>query len=83
VANRLSKYYSVLLLEAGKVKAWQVFQFSIDAHASFEYELGGEPNPLQLIPGFGVFLINYPQTDWMHRSVPQKTSTLNSVNQVN
>ncbi|ODM90311.1 Glucose dehydrogenase [FAD, quinone] [Orchesella cincta] len=58
VANRLSKKYRVLLLEAG-----------------------GEPNPLQYIPGFGVFFVNYPETDWMHKTVPQKYASLNSVNQ--
>ncbi|ODM92831.1 Glucose dehydrogenase [FAD, quinone] [Orchesella cincta] len=45
VANRLSKKYRVLLLEAG-----------------------GEPNPLQYIPGFGVFFINYAETDWMYKT---------------
>lgn len=59
VANRLSKKYTVLVLEAG-----------------------GDANPLQFIPGFGVFFVNYPETDWMHRTVPQKYASLNSVNQV-
>lgn len=59
MANRLSRYYNVLLLEAG-----------------------GEPHPLQSIPGFSVFLIRYPEVDWGHLSVPQKYASLNSVNQV-
>lgn len=59
VANRLSKEYNVLLLEAA-----------------------GEPNPLQFIPGFGFFLINSPQTDWMYKTKSQTKSCLNSVNQV-
>jgi len=59
VANRLSRYYKVLLLEAG-----------------------GEPHPLQSIPGFSVFLVNYPETDWRHLSVPQRQGSLNSINQV-
>lgn len=59
LANRLSRHYTVLLLEAG-----------------------GEPNPLQFIPGFGLFLIGYPELDWQHRSVPQRFASLNSINQV-
>jgi len=59
VANRLSRFYNVLLLEAG-----------------------GEPHPLQSIPGFSVFLINYPEVDWSHISVPQRHASLNSVHQV-
>jgi len=41
VANRLSRHYNVLLLEAG-----------------------GEPNPLQFIPGFGTGLIARSGVDW-------------------
>ncbi len=60
VANRLSKKYTVLVLDAG-----------------------GEPNPLQYIPAFGLLFVNYPETDWMYKTVPQKYASLNSVNQVN
>jgi len=42
VANRLSRHYNVLLLEAG-----------------------GEPNPMQFVPGFAFFMLNYPEVDWM------------------
>lgn len=45
-------------------------------------EAGGDMNPLQFIPGFGLFLINYPETDWMYRSVPQTKASLNSIKQV-
>ncbi|ODN03624.1 Oxygen-dependent choline dehydrogenase [Orchesella cincta] len=58
LANRLSRNYNVLLLEAG-----------------------GEPNPLQFIPGFGLFLINYPEIDWQHLTVPQRFASLNSISQ--
>ncbi|CAL8094312.1 unnamed protein product [Orchesella dallaii] len=44
-------------------------------------EAGGDPNPLQMIPRFGLFLINYQETDWMHKTVPQKFASLNSINQ--
>lgn len=45
-------------------------------------EAGGDPNPMQYIPAFAFFLLNYPETDWMHRSVPQKYASLNSINAV-
>ncbi|ODN03058.1 Glucose dehydrogenase [FAD, quinone] [Orchesella cincta] len=38
-------------------------------------EAGGEPHPLHLIPLFALFLINYEEIDWQHKSVPQKHST--------
>ncbi|XP_021953171.2 glucose dehydrogenase [FAD, quinone] [Folsomia candida] len=44
-------------------------------------EAGGEPNPLQYIPGFAVFLTNKAPIDWQHKSVPQKFGSLNSINQ--
>lgn len=59
VANRLSQYYSVLLLEAG-----------------------GDPNPFCSVPGLALFMPNYPEVDWMHRSVPQKRAFGNSLKRV-
>src|SRR5258705_22439 len=38
-------------------------------------EAGGEPHPLHLIPAFSSFLLNYPEVDWQHKTVPQKHST--------
>lgn len=59
VANRLSRDYNVLLLEAG-----------------------GDPHPLQFVPGVGQFVYGFPDIDWMHRSVPQRFASLNSINNV-
>lgn len=46
-------------------------------------EFGGEPHPLHLLPAFSLFLLNYPQIDWQHRTVPQKYSTFAQNRQVN
>jgi choline dehydrogenase-like flavoprotein len=51
VADRLSKNYKVLLLEAG-----------------------GEPSFLNSVPGLAMDLLNYPQTDWCYKTVPQKNA---------
>ncbi len=45
-------------------------------------EAGGDPHPLQFIPGVGQFVYAFPEVDWMHGSVPQKFASLNSVNNV-
>jgi choline dehydrogenase len=58
VANRLSEFYSVLLIENG-----------------------GMSNPLSLIPALSMSLRNHPQTDWRHKTTPQSSACLNSINQ--
>lgn len=45
-------------------------------------EAGGEPVPFQCIPMMSLFMLNYPEIDWMHRTVPQKRSCFGSVNNV-
>lgn len=42
-------------------------------------EAGGEPHPFQIVPGLLMGMINYPETDWMFRSVPQTKASLNSI----
>ncbi|CAG7820916.1 unnamed protein product [Allacma fusca] len=39
-------------------------------------EAGGEPHPLQVIPGFAPTIINYKEVDWQHHSVPQNGACL-------
>lgn len=36
--------------------------------------------PFQYVPQANVVLLNFPETDWMHRTVTQKRGSLNSVN---
>lgn len=35
-------------------------------------EAGGDPSFLNSVPGISADLIGYPETDWMHMTVPQK-----------
>lgn len=37
-------------------------------------EAGGEINDFQLIPAMSLLMLNYPEIDWMHKTVPQKHS---------
>lgn len=46
-------------------------------------EAGGEPHPLHMIPAFSGFLLNYPEVDWMHKTVPQKHSSYAMNHRVN
>ncbi|ODN03622.1 Glucose dehydrogenase [FAD, quinone] [Orchesella cincta] len=43
-------------------------------------EAGSDPHPLQYIPGIGQFIYGFPEVDWLHKTVPQKFASLNSVN---
>jgi choline dehydrogenase-like flavoprotein len=45
-------------------------------------ERGGEPNPLQSVPGVESLLSNNPQTDYAYRTVPQNNSCLAMERQV-
>jgi len=45
-------------------------------------EAGGEQQPGQYIPANSLILLNKPQTDWSHYTVPQTKACLASVNQV-
>ncbi|CAL8094303.1 unnamed protein product [Orchesella dallaii] len=44
-------------------------------------EQGGDPSPIQFIPGFSQFLFNFPEIDFSYRSVPQKFASQGCVNQ--
>ncbi|ODN03623.1 Glucose dehydrogenase [FAD, quinone] [Orchesella cincta] len=44
-------------------------------------EQGGDPNPIQFIPAFGQFLLNFPETDFSYRAVPQKYASQGCNNQ--
>ncbi|ODM98750.1 Oxygen-dependent choline dehydrogenase [Orchesella cincta] len=37
-------------------------------------EAGGRINPLQVIPALSLLMLNYPEIDWKHKTVPQKYS---------
>lgn len=37
-------------------------------------EAGGEMNDFQLIPAMSLLMLNYPEIDWRHKTVPQKHS---------
>jgi choline dehydrogenase len=37
-------------------------------------EAGGDPSPLNHIPGIAIDLVGYKNTDWMFRTVPQKNA---------
>ena len=45
-------------------------------------EAGGNPFPATRLPAAALGVVNYPEIDWMHRTVPQKGACLALNNQV-
>ena len=45
-------------------------------------EAGGDPLYLNRVPGLALDLLHLPQTDWLHKTVPQKNALLSCENQV-
>jgi choline dehydrogenase-like flavoprotein len=43
-----------------------------EKHKVLLLEAGGGLNPFQAIPAMSLLMLNYPQIDWKHKTVPQK-----------
>jgi len=41
-------------------------------------EAGGEPHPLQFIPGLSNYMVKHPSVDWMQATVAQSKSHFSS-----
>jgi choline dehydrogenase-like flavoprotein len=66
--------FSIFLI-VGAGTAGCVLANRLSAHYSvLLLEAGGEPNPLQFVPGLARHLVNHPQVDWMYKTVAQRKS---------
>lgn len=53
---------------AGSVAAYRLSEF----YDVLLLEAGGEMNDFQQIPAMSLLMLNYPEIDWSHKTVPQR-----------
>ncbi|CAL8111194.1 unnamed protein product [Orchesella dallaii] len=59
---------------AGAVAAYRLSEY----YDVLLLEAGGEMNDFQLIPAMSLLMLNYPEVDWRHKTVPQRHSCFGS-----
>ncbi|CAG7672760.1 unnamed protein product, partial [Allacma fusca] len=76
-----NEVYDFIVVGGGTTGAIVAYRLSEDFKVLL-LEAGGDPNPLQSIPGIAGVFLNSPQLDWRYLTTSQKHSCLSLKDQV-